>query len=68
MTKASRESIKISRKIWQQANNKILVHTSSLIQPVPFQEILATNYKILLLNGTSMRDSSKKIFLKFFLY
>ena len=60
------QDIKISRKIWQQRNNKILVHTSSLIQPALFQEILATSYKILLLTGTGMRDSYKKIFTLFF--
>ena len=39
-------------------NKKFLVRTSSLMQPVLFLEIPATNYKILVRADTGTRDSS----------
>ena len=64
MTTTSQGNKKIITRKIPATNNKVLVRTGSLHF---FQEILATNYKILVGSGTGTWDSSnltKLIFLK----
>ena len=57
MATMSQGNKKITRKVVV-VNNKIWVCSSSLMQPVFFKEIPATNYKILVFIGITTQGSS----------
>ena len=59
MTKMSQENTKVATRKIPATNDKFGWYLYFLIQPALFQEIPATNYKILVRTGTGTRDSSK---------